>query len=223
MSCKFSSYAVISDTLRPMEPKTGLRERKKQRTREAIARAALELFDERGYHATTLADIAEAADVSTRTIFSYYASKEDILFGDFPALKQELARALAQRPTGGDALETVRDFALSAAHQQKGPFHDQRERIVASDETLRSHKRARLAQIEELVADAIARDLGADEDDLRPRLVAASLIAAVEVIDRRAEGTPASEDPATAIEPVIAFLRAGLEALKTPSEKTRRS
>jgi MftR C-terminal domain len=158
-----------------------------------------------------------------RARIRWSASKEDILFGDFPALKEDLAHALAQRPTGRDALETVRDFALSAAHQQKGPFHYQRERIVASDETLRSHKRARLAQIEELVADAIARDLRTDADDLRPRLVAASLIAAVEVIDRRAESDPVAEDPFTAIEPVIALLRAGLEAIKTPSEKTARS
>ncbi len=64
----------------------GLRERKKQRTHESIARVALELFAQRGYDETTLDDIAEAADISKRTIFSYYQSKEDILFHDEPAL-----------------------------------------------------------------------------------------------------------------------------------------
>src|SRR6266536_4213259 len=91
----------------------GLRERKKQRTRETIDRVALELFNERGYHATTLADIAEAAEVSTRTIFAYFPSKEDILFSDFPLMKEALAQALAERPEGEDALETVRKFILA--------------------------------------------------------------------------------------------------------------
>src|SRR5246127_2962917 len=96
-----------------MDQPTGLRERKKQRTRDAIARAALELFAERGYQETTLPEIAEAADVSTRTIFAYFPSKEDILFSDFPVMKQALAQALAERPEGEDALETVRKFILS--------------------------------------------------------------------------------------------------------------
>ena len=91
-----------------MNPQPGLRERKKQRTRETIAGAARQLFAERGYHATTLPDIAEAADVSTRTIFAYFPSKEDILFSDFALMKDALAQALAERPEGQDALETVR-------------------------------------------------------------------------------------------------------------------
>jgi AcrR family transcriptional regulator len=200
-----------------VNPEPGLRERKKQRTRETIARVALELFEERGYHATTLADIAEAADVSTRTIFSYYPSKEDILFAEFPALKAAFARALDERPGGKDALETVRDFMLSAAHLEKGPLHGRREQIIESDETLRSHKRARLAQIEELVAAAVARDLDAGEDDLRPRLVAASLVAAVAVFDRGAGQASAPEEIAAIVDALISFLRGGVHALTPPS------
>ena len=206
-----------------MNREPGLRERKKQRTRETIARVALELFAERGYHATTLADIAEAADVSTRTIFTYYPSKEHIVFYDFTALKEAFARALAERPAGQDALQTMREFALSAAHSKKGPFHEERERIIASDETLRSHKRARLAEVEELVASAIADDLGAEADDLRPQLVAASLIAAIEVLDRRPARAATPEEIAAVLDPVIAFLRAGLESLKTPPQLESRA
>jgi AcrR family transcriptional regulator len=206
-----------------MSTQPGLRERKKQRTRETIARVAVDLFAERGYYATTLADIAEAADVSTRTIFSYFASKEDILFCDFPELKAAFADALTDRPAGKDTLETVRDFVLSAAHLEKEPLQGRRAAIIDSDETLRSHKRARLAEIEDLVAAAIAHDLDADADDLRPRLVAASLIAAFEALDDRSDRAVTLKDAAMVVDPVIAFLRGGLEALTSPTRSGSRS
>ena len=60
----------------------GLRERKRRRTFKAIHDAALRLFEERGYGAVTVADIAEAAEVSRATVFAYYPAKEDIVAGD---------------------------------------------------------------------------------------------------------------------------------------------
>src|SRR6266480_7959820 len=117
-----------------MNPQPGLRERKKQRTRETIARAAHELFAERGYHATTLPDIAEAADVSTRTIFAYFPSKEDILFSDFALMKDALAQALSERPEGQDALETVRAFILSLHKVEENELDQQLRLCVANDE-----------------------------------------------------------------------------------------
>src|SRR5258705_12800983 len=117
-----------------MNTELGLRERKKQRTRETIARAARELFAERGYHATTLPDIAEAADVSTRTIFAYFPSKEDILFADFPLMKEALAQALAERPEGEQALETVRAFILSLQGAEKSDLDEELRLCVESDE-----------------------------------------------------------------------------------------
>ncbi|MCP3798487.1 TetR/AcrR family transcriptional regulator [Allokutzneria sp. A3M-2-11 16] len=63
-----------------MSTETGLRERKKQRTRSALVQAAIALFTEQGYEQTTVAQIAAAADVSTRTFFDHFPTKEDVLF-----------------------------------------------------------------------------------------------------------------------------------------------
>jgi AcrR family transcriptional regulator len=209
-----------------MNPEPGLRERKKQRTRETIARAAHELFAERGYYATTLPDIAEAADVSTRTIFAYFPSKEDILFSDFPVMKDALAQALAERPEGQDALETVRQFILSLHGAEKSDLDEELRVCVESDETLRNHLRARIAQLEELIAPAIAKDLDAPVSDVRPQVVAASLTAAFNVLSEQGGGTKkkskSAADLAAAIDPVITFLRGGLDALKEPQTTRRR-
>jgi AcrR family transcriptional regulator len=207
-----------------MDQAMGLRERKKQRTRDAIARAALELFAERGYQETTLAEIAEAADVSTRTIFAYFPSKEDILFCDYAAMRDALARALAERPGGKDALGTLRDFILTAVGQ-KGELEAKLERVIAGDETLHSHKRARLAQLQQLLAAAIADDLATGPDDLRPHVAAASLTAAFEVLDEKGQAPPptSSEQIAAAIDPIISFVRAGLHALTASPRKTNTS
>src|SRR5579862_666759 len=196
----------------------GLRERKKQQTREAITRAALDRFVERGYDATTLAEIAEAAGVSTRTIFAYFPGKEDILFASFQTLRDSLTRALAERPGGRDALGTLRDFVVSVACAKTELDH-KLEEIIGSDETLHSHKRARLSQLQELLAAAIADDLGSGPDDLRPQIAAASLSAAFEVLELHDRGLPPPYTPkeiAVAIDPVIAFVRAGLEAFPAP-------
>lgn len=197
---------------------TGLRERKKQQTREALARAGIELFVQRGYDATTLAEIAEAAGVSTRTIFAYFPSKEDILFASFQTMREALARALSERPGGKDALTTLREF-ICFGHT-KTELDRKLEQIIGSNETLRSHKRARISQLQDLLAAAIADDLGARPDDFRAQVAAASLTAAFEVLEQRDRGSSASyttEDVAAAIDPVISFVRAGLEALPAPT------
>jgi AcrR family transcriptional regulator len=196
-------------------PATGLRERKKQETRAALVRAGLELFVERGYDETTLAEIAAAAGVSTRTIFAYFPGKEDILFSTMVTMRDALVAALAERPAGTDALATLREFILSSAHEKSELDHRLGE-VIARDATLSSHKRARMAELQEVLAAAIADDLGVGADDLRPQVAAASLTAAFEVLERQDRGEkkpPTPEEIVTAIDPIIAFVRAGLDAL----------
>jgi AcrR family transcriptional regulator len=76
---------------------SSLRERKRARTRRALIDAAVELFERHGYDKTTIADIAAAADISPRTFFGYFASKEDLLFTDPDARVQTTLRAIEQR------------------------------------------------------------------------------------------------------------------------------
>lgn len=195
----------------------GLRERKKQKTRELIATTALALFAERGYQATTVAEIADAAEVSERTVFAYFPTKEDILFSDHVALELSLAETLAQRCPDSAALDVLRDFLV----ENLSRFDEQarvRWQIVSHDELLRSHQRARQAAFGNVIAAAIAVDLDEDVDDLRPQLVTAAVIAAfTATYEHRfsARSRTASREQAVAvIDEAITFLRGGLEAIR---------
>jgi AcrR family transcriptional regulator len=198
--------------------KPGLRERKKQQTRETIASAALRLFAERGYDETTLADIAEAADVSPRTIFGYYESKEDILFCEEPGYMETLKRKLNERPTGTTTIDAIRDFLSSIEPPDEAARL--RKQIVSANPNLQMRMRARHAQLEPLLAESIAKDLGTGPDDVRPLLVAASMNAAfMAVSDRLFEAESGGEsisheEGMLILDQTLEFLRGGFEALR---------
>lgn len=197
--------------------KPGLRERKKQQTRDRIASVALDQFAERGYDHTTLAEIAEAADVSPRTIFAYFQSKEDILFCDEPVLYERLERTLRERPPGATTVDALREFVSS--FDQFDEHARLRKRIIGASEGLRTSERARSAPMEELVTESIAQDLGdVGPDDIRPRLIAASVTAAFSAVRDRLQdesGEPLPYEEALEIlDQVLEFLRGGLEALQ---------
>ena len=198
--------------------KLGLRERKKQQTRERIARVALELFAERGYDETTLAEIAEAADVSPRTIFAYYEGKEDILFCEEGVFIDRLREMLEERPPGTTTIDAVREFFASIE-----PPDEQarlRKKVVNANPALHIRMGAQHARLEPMLVESIARDLGAGPDDMRPLLIAASMTAAfMSVRDRlfeaEAGGEPISHEQAFEIlDQVLDFTRAGVEALQ---------
>jgi AcrR family transcriptional regulator len=197
--------------------KPGLRERKKQQTRERIASVALRLFAERGYDHTTLAEIAEAADISPRTIFAYFQSKEDILFCDEPLMYERLERTLRDRPPGATTVDALRAFVSSFSESDEQAIL--RKRIIGASEGLRLSERARSAPMEELVTESIAQDLGnVGPDDIRPRLIAASVTAAFGAVRERLQDgvdEPIPHEEALEIlDQVLEFLRGGLEALQ---------
>jgi AcrR family transcriptional regulator len=194
----------------------GLRERKKQRTRDTIARVALELFAERGYDETTLEDIAEAADVSKRTIFSYYQSKEDILFHDEPRILLAIEQQLRSRPPGTTTVDALGDLLVALVPDKGASI---RKRIIGESEALRLSERARFGRLEKVLAESLAQDLEAGPDDIRPILIAASVAAAFNVVYDRlltqaAQTEICHEGAITAFDQLLELLRSGVDALQ---------
>ena len=98
-------------------PDIGLRERKKERTREALEAAALDLFERKGFDHTTVDEIVDTCDVSRRTFFRYFSSKEEVFKGDQDEKAAMVATLLAQRPADEPALESVRVVILGICSQ----------------------------------------------------------------------------------------------------------
>jgi AcrR family transcriptional regulator len=153
---------------------TGLRERKKAQTRRALQDTAVVLFAEQGFDHTTVEEIADACDVSPRTFFRYFASKEDVLFATADERLQSLLDALAARPPDEPPLRSMREAAL----QLVPDYTDDREqlvtrkRIVAETESLRSRGLERQLGWDDAVTDALRRRLSPGEESLELRLVA---------------------------------------------------
>jgi AcrR family transcriptional regulator len=199
---------------------TGLRERKKQRTREAIVEAALRLFEERGFDQTTIADIAEAADIAPRTFFGYFPSKEDVVFADFQMTLDGLSARLADRPEDETAIDAIR--AWIGKRLEEMDLTDDRERcrkrVIGESEALAAHNRALMGRVEELLAGHIARDLGDRPDDVRPRMIASAVIGALAALDVKgadeSESPPTKEEALVTVNEALTFLRGGMEALR---------
>jgi AcrR family transcriptional regulator len=90
----------------------GLRERKKQRTRELLSGTARTLFAERGFEQVSVAEIARLAEVSQATVFNYFPTKEDLVFSGFEVFEQELLEAIRERPKGQSVLDAFGQFIL---------------------------------------------------------------------------------------------------------------
>jgi AcrR family transcriptional regulator len=198
----------------------GLRERKRERTRQALADAALDLFLERGYDATTIADIAERADVSPRTFFAHHPSKEHVVFCADDRLLEELGEHLAARPAGEGTLDALRRWIVALIddeHEAKptGPRELARRRLIDETPALAAHGAQMRARFEQVLRTAVATDLGEPPDALRPRLVAAAALAALESVQPPTGGPEDTEEAALArVDEALDFLRGGLAALQ---------
>jgi AcrR family transcriptional regulator len=193
----------------------GLRERKKHATRKAIHEAGLRLFAEHGFAATTMDHIAEAADVSRATVFTHYAAKEDVVFGDAPLAIAALADQL--RDTSA-TIPAVRDWLRPLTGWMEPDMLVQRR--LAREVPAVGARRAQLFRVvEEVVAGALENELG-EERRLSARLAAAALVAALGVAEDAAaerierDGGPLEPEEIDAIlDAAVAFAEAGLAAL----------
>ena len=200
----------------------GLRERKKQRTREQIIEAAMRLFAERGYQATTIADIANAADVAPRTFFSYFPSKEAVVFHSVDRNLEALASALRNRLPGETAFDALRRWidAMFDEWMAEGDEALLRKRLCREDEGLANFEGGMTARIQELLLGAIADDLDEPHDALRPRLVAAAAMAALTSLEvsfdaKAGQSPPVAKAQALAVlDDAMLFLRGGIDALQ---------
>jgi AcrR family transcriptional regulator len=166
------------------EPPLSLRARKKLATRRGIRRVALDLIAERGFSHVTVEDIAAAADVSPRTFFNYFPSKEAVLFGADPRRAEESRARLVHDLPGRSALDVLRvvladqarTFAAELAELGGDPARRARQMQAAhADPQLRAAQAAHMALVESRFAGALAERLGTDPDrDPYPMVLASA-------------------------------------------------
>jgi AcrR family transcriptional regulator len=161
------------------------RERKKRQTREALVRAALELFDAKGYEHTAVREITDAVDVSERTFFRYFASKEDLAISFARDWTDTMLAALTRRPADEDPLTAMRGaFRESMVTLAAADPHDDTEsgpptyllvtRLIDSTPSLLAQHLRYIHDRDDEIVRVLAVRAGVDpEADLRPRVLAA--------------------------------------------------
>ena len=149
----------------------GRRERNKQRTREALIQAALELFADKGYEHTAVREITDVADVSERTFFRYFASKEDLVLSFIRDEAHEFATALAARPPSEEPFTAIRNAYHDSVRRQTA-FLPLMQVIDASPDLKAAQLRDFHEHGEELISILAAREGVDPVTDRRPQVIA---------------------------------------------------
>jgi AcrR family transcriptional regulator len=175
----------------------GRRDRKKAETREALRWAALQLALEHGYEQLTVEAITEAADVSLRTFFNYFSSKDDALLGPDADRAAALAAQLAARPADEPPVAALRAVfgQLAESFADRQPMWQARMELVRANPQLWPQLHAGFSAFERTLTEAVAARAGSDSSvDLYPGVVAAAAVGAmrVAVAHWRAAGESAS-------------------------------
>ncbi|MFR9675039.1 TetR/AcrR family transcriptional regulator [Streptomyces sp. TR06-5] len=172
---------------------TGLRERKKQRTRDALIRAAHELVVAQGYDDTTVDRIAEAVDVSQRTFFRYFSSKEEVAFALQDETESRFYEAVLERPGHEAPLRALRN-ALDSTWDSIGEaiaevvpisLYMHMWQVIETTPALLAVHMRRSTEMEERLAEVFARRENLPPSDPRPRVLTASFSGVMRAAGRR--------------------------------------
>ena len=202
------------------DPPVSLRERKKLATRRQLRRAALELVAERGLANVTVEDIAEAADVSPRTFFNYFPSKEAVLFGGEPDRAAALRDRVARLAPGAPAVEVLRTVMAQDAEAMAAELRSlggdpadwlRRMKVARTDPHVRAAQAAHMATIERAIGEGLATRLGTDLDtDPYPWVLAAAAVGVVRACMAFWAGSGGAVQPGRLVEQAFQALAEGL-------------
>ena len=163
-------------------PRSGLRERKKEQTRQLIAETARRLFSERGFDRVTVAEVARAAEVSEQTVFNYFPTKEDLVYWRLQSFEDELLRTIRERESGEPALAAFGRFILAERGLLAKRDPQAREelaaltRMIAGSPALLAREQQIFASYTASLAALLAQETGADDADVRPWVAANAMM-----------------------------------------------
>ena len=186
----------------------GLRERKRQQTRERLTQVAMALFLERGFEATTLDDIAAAADISRRGFFHYFASKEDVVFAWQEESTAALIAAVAARPASESMLAAAEN-AMSAMVRQLRPGEAiAMARLKRDNPALQARDQVKYEKLERALAEALGKRAGHKAEKLQARLVAMMTTGAMRIGAEFWAADGGCEKPEVLVKRTFAAIRA---------------
>ena len=198
----------------------GLRERKKRETRTAIHDAAMKLFATKGYGGTTIDEIAEAANVSRATVFTYFPTKEEIVHGEGSAAVADFAARLRERPEDVSTIEMVRAF-LEALTGWFEPGLVLQQRLAREVPAVGARRLQLYGEVETAVASSLEVELGAGQE-LAARLAATALVGALRVAEEtvaarmeQQDGELSSAEVTALLDGAVAFAEAGIAAISS--------
>ncbi len=162
-----------------MTEQLGLRERKKRDRRRSIEAVALSRFEKNGFDATTIDEIAAAADIAPRTFFSYFPTKEDVVLADYADRLGRTTDELGRRPPAEAPWLALRQsFAVVAAdYEAERDAMIRRFAIMAANPSVHARSLQLQAGWEDTVAEVLTERTGAADDDITPRLMSSAALA----------------------------------------------
>ena len=194
----------------PFEQRLSLRERKKVKTRRTIQEHALRLFTEQGYDATTVEQIAEAAEVSPSTFFRYFPTKEDVVVTD--EYDPVMAEVYLGQPAELPPLEALRRTSLEMLGEMQEPEYERliaRNQMVNATPALRARQHTELERTYAWIGEATAQRLGRPAGDQEVRIFTHAVMGAMVAASTDWVENPRESSLADSVDRALTFLAAG--------------